>query len=178
MRKLKPGELGRFDPEQYKGMPKLDVVLILDNIRSGLNVGAFFRTADAFMISRIYLTGISATPPNKEINKTAIGADHTVDWTYIHGTEDAIIRLKAEGYQIIGIEQTDESISLRDFTPDPSKKTALVFGNEVDGLSDGIMNMLDLCLEIPQFGTKHSLNVSVSGGIVIWDVFQKLFLKS
>jgi tRNA G18 (ribose-2'-O)-methylase SpoU len=177
MRKLKLDELGRPDPEFYKTIPKSGIILVLDNIRSGMNVGSFFRTADAFLISCIYITGISAIPPHKEINKTAIGADRTVQWKYFPDVVETVQNLKKEGYQIIGIEQADQSIALQDYQPDPDKKIALIFGNEVDGLSDGVMKMLDQCVEIPQFGTKHSLNVSVSAGIVIWELHRKLFLK-
>lgn len=177
MRKLKLEELGRPDPELYQSIPKSSIVLVLDNIRSGMNVGSFFRTADAFLISSIYLTGISAVPPHKEINKTAIGADRTVNWKYFADVTETVRNLKTFGYQIIGIEQTDQSVNLQDFLPQPGIKMALIFGNEVDGLSESVVELLDQCIEIPQFGTKHSLNVAVSAGIVIWDIYRKLFLQ-
>ncbi|HAQ37531.1 MAG TPA: RNA methyltransferase [Saprospirales bacterium] len=177
MRKLKLDELDRPDLTTYQDTQKLDIVLVLDNIRSGMNVGSFFRTADAFLISSIYITGISATPPHKEIHKTAIGADQSVKWTYFSSVTEAVHDLKAKGYQIVGVEQADQSTLLQEFKPDPGSGIALIFGNEVEGLSDEVMEMLDHCIEIPQYGTKHSLNVSVSAGIVIWSIFEKLCLK-
>jgi 23S rRNA (guanosine2251-2'-O)-methyltransferase len=175
MRKLSLKELGRKTLDQFKGGDKNDIVLVLDNIRSGMNVGSFFRTADAFALKKIVLCGITARPPHKEINKTAIGADQSMEWEYAEDITEKINVLKAAGYMIIGVEQTDESIMLENFSPVPDEKYALIFGNEVNGLSDEILPFLDQCLEIPQFGTKHSLNVSVSGGIVIWHLLlQKL----
>ena len=173
MRKLKTKELGRIDVEAFKAKEKHKLVLVLDNIRSAMNVGSFFRTADAFALEKIYLCGISAKPPHKEINKTAIGATESMQWQYLNNISDCIINLKKEGYTIIGIEQTDGSIPLQDFSPDKDKKYALVFGNEVKGISDEILEYLDMAIEIPQFGTKHSFNVAVSGGIVLWHYMLK-----
>jgi 23S rRNA (guanosine2251-2'-O)-methyltransferase len=169
MRKLSLKELGRKTLDQFKGGDKNDIVLVLDNIRSGMNVGSFFRTADAFALKKIVLCGITARPPHKEINKTAIGADQSMEWEYAEDITEKINVLKAAGYMIIGVEQTDESIMLENFSPVPDEKYALIFGNEVNGLSDEILPFLDQCLEIPQFGTKHSLNVSVCAGIVMWE---------
>jgi len=168
MRKLKLKELGRISVDEFKTVKKLPVVLVLDNIRSAMNIGSFFRTADAFAIEGIYICGISATPPHKEINKTAIGATDSVQWKFYKSTKECIIDLKDKKYIITGVEQTDQSILLNEFLPDKDKKHALVFGNEVAGLSDNILDLLDLSLEIPQYGTKHSFNVAVSGGIVLW----------
>ncbi len=168
MRKLKLKELGRISVDEFKTVKKLPVVLVLDNIRSAMNIGSFFRTADAFAIEGIYICGISATPPHKEINKTAIGATDSVQWKFYKSTKECIIDLKDKKYIITGVEQTDQSILLNEFLPDKDKKHALVFGNEVAGLSDNILGLLDLSLEIPQYGTKHSFNVAVSGGIVLW----------
>lgn len=168
MRKLKLHELGRKSLDEYRTTEKVNIVLVLDNIRSAMNVGSFFRTADAFALEKIHLCGITATPPHREINKTAIGADQSVEWDYTKDIVDAVIHLKKEGYQIVGVEQTNDSQMLQSFKPDPDQSYALIFGNEVNGLSDNILPLLDNCLEIPQFGTKHSLNVAVSGGVVIW----------
>lgn len=174
MRKLKLAELNRAGLEEYKIKVKFPIVVVLDNIRSAMNVGSFFRTADGFSMEKIYLCGISAIPPHKEINKTAIGADLSVEWEYIENVRDCIIELKALNYKTVGIEQTDISTMLSDFMPSENTKYALVFGNEVDGISDQILDLLDFAIEIPQFGTKHSFNVSVAGGIVIWDFISKL----
>lgn len=173
MRKLKLEELNRLSVEAFKQSEKTQMVLVLDNIRSALNVGSFFRTADAFALDKIYLAGISATPPHKEINKTAIGAHMSVDWEHHAEVLTVIQQLKSDGYLIIGVEQTTESVMLGQVKLD-GHKVAIVMGNEVDGLSDSILDYLDICVEIPQFGTKHSLNVSVCGGIVIWDLFKQL----
>ncbi len=171
MRKLKLKELKRISVEEFKNKKKTSVVLVLDNIRSAMNVGSFFRTADAFAIEKIYLCGISATPPHREINKTAIGATDSVSWEYVKTTKDCLVDLRKQGYHISGIEQTDNSVMLQDYKPEKGKKYALVFGNEVNGISDDIMEDLDDAIEIPQFGTKHSFNVSVSGGIILWHFF-------
>lgn len=173
MRKLRLDELNRLSVEEFKLSPKIPVVVILDNIRSAMNVGSIFRTADAFAIEKIIICGISATPPSREISKTAIGATDSVAWEYISDITDAIFTLKAEGYTIAGIEQTDHSVML-DKSLVPGDKIAVIFGNEVDGVSDSIIDQLDICLEIPQSGTKHSLNVSVCAGIVLWELKQKL----
>ncbi len=174
MKKLKLKELNRISIEEFKKKKKAPIVLVLDNIRSGMNVGSFFRTADAFAIEKIYLCGISATPPHKEINKTAIGAADCVNWEYVKETKDCLIELKKQGYNISGVEQIDDSVELQDYKPKKDEKYALVFGNEVNGISDDIIEYLDEAIEIPQFGTKHSFNVSVSGGIVLWHFFLNL----
>jgi 23S rRNA (guanosine2251-2'-O)-methyltransferase len=173
MRKLKNEELNRMDPLQFKASSKMPWVIVLDNIRSMHNVGAAFRTADAFRVTKIILTGITAQPPHREINKSALGATESVDWVYFENSLDALTHLKSEGYQIIAIEQADQSTSLELFTPNKQEKYAFFFGNEVFGVTDQVVRKADFCLEIPQFGTKHSLNISVSIGIVIWDFFQK-----
>ncbi len=173
MRKLKNSELNRISVEEFKNSRKMPLVLILDNIRSLNNIGSIFRTADAFKIERIYLCGITGVPPHREIHKTALGATESVDWQYSEHTGDVINSLKESGYLVYAIEQAENSIYLNDFIPDPGKKTAVVFGNEVNGISDEVMGLVDGCIEIPQFGTKHSLNISVSTGIVIWDLFNK-----
>ena len=170
MRKLSLQELGRVDVETYKTLPKSPVVVILDNIRSAHNVGSFFRTCDAFRIEHLYLCGITAQPPHREITKTAIGATSSVDWTYAQDIVEVVKDLKAQEYEIIGVEQTSSSISLSEMPIDPTKKYTLIFGNEVRGLSDSVLSLLDQAVEIPQYGTKHSLNVAVCGGIVMWDV--------
>ena len=170
MRKLSLQELGRVDVETYKTLPKSPVVVILDNIRSAHNVGSFFRTCDAFRIEHLYLCGITAQPPHREITKTAIGATSSVDWTYAQDIVEVVKDLKAQEYEIIGVEQTSSSISLSEMSIDPTKKYTLIFGNEVRGLSDSVLSLLDQAVEIPQYGTKHSLNVAVCGGIVMWDV--------
>ena len=168
MRKLKLEELNRKTQEEFKLAPKSNIVVVLDNIRSAMNVGSFFRTADAFALNKILLCGITARPPHKEIQKTAIGADRSMDWEYFEHVEDALSSLKKEKYTLIGLEQTDQSLFLQDYNAVKNEKYALVFGNEVMGLSDSILPLLDHCIEIPQFGTKHSFNVAVSGGIALW----------
>lgn len=170
MRKLKNSELERLTTEEFKKAGKFPIVIVLDNIRSQNNIGSAFRTGDAFRIESIFLCGITATPPHREIHKTALGAENTVNWKYFDRTIDAINLLKEEGYKIIAVEQAAQSIKLQDFKPDLSEKIALIFGNEVDGVDDSIMEIADFCIEIPQFGTKHSLNITVSLGIVIWNI--------
>lgn len=174
--KLKLDELNRLSVEEFKNTTKADIVFVLDNIRSAQNIGSIFRTSDAFNISGIYIAGISATPPNKEILKTALGSTESVDWKYYPETLQCINDLKANGYTIISVEQTANSTKLHEFAPQKEGKYALVMGNEVDGVDQQIINESDIVLEIPQFGTKHSLNVAVSAGIVLWDVYQKMFL--
>lgn len=169
MRKLKLKELNRAEVNEYKERKKIPVVIVLDNIRSALNVGSVFRTSDAYLIEKIYLCGITAKPPHKEITKSAIGATDSVDWIYEDAVDQCISSLKDEGYQIIGIEQTDESIPLQNFNIDQTISYALIFGNEVNGLSDSVLPLLDNAIELPQFGTKHSLNISVCAGITIWN---------
>jgi 23S rRNA (guanosine2251-2'-O)-methyltransferase len=173
MKKLSMDELNRISPEEFRNQEKFPLVIVLDNIRSMMNIGSVFRTADAFGLEGIYLCGITATPPNREIHKTALGATESVLWKHFEKTTDAIKQLKNSGYIVIAIEQTDSSISLADFKPEKDKKYAVVFGNEVKGVEDEVLSICDTCIEIPQFGTKHSLNVSVTAGIVIWDFFNK-----
>ena len=174
MRKLSLKELNRVSVEGFKEQPKTPIVLVLDNIRSALNVGSAFRTADAFALEHIYLCGITATPPHREILKTAIGATASIDWSYEKNTIDVIKNLKKEGYYIYGIEQAEQSTLLHQAEPPQDQKIALVFGNEVKGVDDQVMNAIDDCLEIPQFGTKHSINVSVCIGITVWQLFQQV----
>jgi 23S rRNA (guanosine2251-2'-O)-methyltransferase len=173
MRKLQVEELNRIDLATFHKSPKIPVMLLLDNIRSGHNVGAAFRTADAFALKRIYLSGITAVPPNKEIHKTALGATESVEWHYFTNTLEAIQELKKLDYKLIGIEQTTESMLLHQADFAPQEKIVFVFGNEVNGISEEILPHLSSCIEIPQWGTKHSLNVSVCIGIVVWDYLMK-----
>jgi len=168
MQKLKLAELNRLTKEEFIDAKKHNIILVLDNIRSAMNVGSFFRTSDAFLIEEIILVGITAQPPNREIQKTALGATETVTWSYIEEKETCIQNLKEKGYTIICIEQSDSSTFLQDFIVKDDEKYALIFGNEVDGVSQEFMNTCDTCIEIPQFGSKHSLNVSVCAGIVVW----------
>jgi len=168
-RKLQNSELNRLSIDEFKQTQKLPIVVVLDNIRSQHNIGAAFRTGDAFRINSIFLCGISSTPPNAEIHKSALGAEDSVEWQYFENSVDAINILKQKGYTIVSIEQTTDSIMLNNFAPDTNKKYALIFGNEVHGISQPVVEASDLCIEIPQEGTKHSLNVSVSIGIVLWD---------
>lgn len=170
-KKLKLEELGRIDIEAFKEREKIPVIVVLDNIRSMHNVGAFFRTADAFIMEKIILCGITPTPPHREIHKAALGATESVNWEYHKDISETLNALKSEGYTITGIEQTNNSIAMNQFPIDTKKKYALVFGNEVDGLSDEALNSYDSFIEIPQLGTKHSLNVSVCGGIVMYHFF-------
>lgn len=174
MRKLKINELNRLSAGEYKKAEKTPMVVVLDNIRSCNNIGSVFRTSDALLVEKIYLCGITATPPNKEIHKTALDAEKSVDWEYFEKTEDAVIKLQQEGYKVYAVEQVENSISLPDYQPRKNEKPALVFGNEVKGVQQKVVNLCDGAIEIPQYGTKHSFNVSVSAGIVLWDVFQKL----
>ena len=169
MKKLSMDELGRVTPEEYKKQEKTPVVLVLDNIRSMHNVGSAFRTCDAFNVERLYLCGITATPPQKEISKTALGATESVDWTYQEDVVELAKQLKSDGYAIILVEQTDTSTMLQDFDFTQYEKVALFVGNEVFGISDGLLPLCDAAVEIPQFGTKHSLNVAVATGIVLWE---------
>jgi len=174
MRKLKLSELNRISVEDFKHAPKTPVVIVLDNIRSMHNIGSVFRTADAFRIEAIYLCGITSTPPNKEIHKTALGATDSVDWKYFEKTEDAVGLLKSENYTVYAIEQAEGSVSLDNLTIPVTGKIAIVFGNEINGVGEEVIKCADGCIEIPQYGTKHSLNISVSAGIVVWEIFQKL----
>lgn len=167
-------QLQRPSIETFKGQPKLPVTVVLDNVRSMHNVGSTFRTADGFAIERILLCGITACPPHREIEKTALGATQSVHWAYIEQTTEAIQQLRQEGYHIIAVEQAKGSTPLQQFIPQPAEKYALIFGNEVHGVSDPAMQNVDGCIEIPQSGTKHSLNIAVSIGIVLWDFYAKL----
>lgn len=176
MKKLKLEELGRISVDQFKESDKLPVSIVLDNVRSLHNVGSAFRTADAFRFEKIYLTGITGTPPHREIEKSALGATRSVDWEYAESTGSLVHELKKNGYNIVIIEQTTESQPLHRFTPETGQKYCLIFGNEVHGVSEEAIEFGDLALEIPQHGTKHSLNISVCLGIVTWEFFRKLKL--
>jgi 23S rRNA (guanosine2251-2'-O)-methyltransferase len=178
MKKLKLEELGRITVDQFKDSRKLPVVVVLDNIRSLHNVGSAFRTSDAFRIEKIFLTGITGQPPHREIEKTALGATDSVEWKYVDKTETVLSTLKSEGYTIIIIEQTTESIPLNSFVPVTDKRYCLVFGNEVHGVSEEAIPFGDVAIEIPQYGTKHSLNISVCVGIIAWEFFRKLSLEN
>lgn len=173
MRKLKNEELGRKSSEEFKHAVKTPFVVVLDNVRSLMNIGSIFRTSDAFMVEAIYLCGISGTPPNKEITKTALGATESVAWKYFESSEQAVHKLKTEGFVILTVEQAKESISLQNFQIDFDKKYAIVFGHEIKGVDQCIVDLSDYCIEIPQFGTKHSFNVAVSAGIVLWELYNK-----
>ena len=177
MRKLKNSELNRLNVEEFKQSTKIPVIVILDNIRSLNNIGSVFRTSDAFLIKKIYLCGITDQPPHKEIHKTALGATESVDWAYEERTETLVKKLQTEGVQILAIEQAENSTSLESFIPSSEITYAVIFGNEVKGVAQEVVNASDHCLEIPQFGTKHSLNIAVSCGIVLWDIFAKIRLK-
>ena len=175
MRKLNMDELNRLSKEDFEQAEKLPLIIVLDNIRSLSNVGAFFRTADAFRIGELFLCGITACPPHREIHKTALGADETVKWRYFETTEAACQELKAEGYRIFAVEQVEGSVPLQDFEFEPH--TAYILGNEVEGVSEEVLPYCDGAIELPQEGTKHSINVSVCAGIVMWKLFEKLYLK-
>lgn len=177
MQKLSLEALERIDVDAFKKAQKIPVCFILDNIRSLHNVGSAFRTADAFRVEKIWLCGITGTPPHREIHKSALGATESVLWEHHKSIVELVRDLKKLNYKIIAVEQTDQSIPLEKYNPDPEDKIALVFGNEVSGISDDILSYIDSGIEIPQFGTKHSLNVSVSIGIVIWEIFKKLKVK-
>lgn len=176
MHKLSMEELGRPSKEAYNNIDKLPVIIVLDNIRSLNNVGSVFRTADAFLISELYLCGITACPPHREIHKTALGADETVKWRYFDSTEEACKELKKKGYKIFAVEQVSNSISLEKFQFE--ERSAFIMGNEVDGVSESALSLCDGAIELPQEGTKHSLNVSVCTGIVIWSAFHELFINN
>lgn len=174
MRKLSTRELNRLTTEEYKKIDKIPLIVVLDNIRSCNNIGSVFRTSDALLIEKIYLCGITATPPNKEIHKTALDAERSVEWEYYNNTEEVVKMLRSVGYKIFAVEQTENSIKLPSFDPGSNEKTALIFGHEVKGVKQRVINLCDGAIEIPQYGTKHSFNISVSAGIVLWDIFQKL----
>ena len=174
MRKLKNSELGRKTVEEFKQTNKTPIIVVLDNIRSLNNVGSVFRTSDAFLIEKIYLCGITATPPNKEIHKTALGATESVAWEYVENTIELVEILKQDNVKVLAIEQAENSTKLNKFTPDANQKYAVVMGNEVKGVQQDVVSAADFCIEIPQLGTKHSLNISVSCGVVLWDLFNKM----
>lgn len=171
-------ELNRVSVDDFKNQEKLPVVVVLDSVRSLHNVGSIFRTSDGFAVEKICLCGITGQPPHREIEKTALGATQSIRWEYFREVTDAILQLKAEGYTIIAIEQAENSVMLNDFTTNEGEKYVLIFGNEVNGVSDEAMKMIDTCIEIPQFGTKHSFNIVVSAGIVLWDIMAKLKFTS
>ena len=173
-RKLKITELNRISAEEFKRADKLPLVVILDNVRSLHNIGSVFRTSDAFRVECIYLCGITATPPHPEMHKTALGAEFTVDWKYVNNAVEAVDNLRREGYVVFSVEQAENSIMLEDMRLKQGKRYAVVLGNEVKGVQQEVIDHSDGCIEIPQYGTKHSLNVSVTAGIVIWDLFKQL----
>ena len=173
MRKLKNSELGRLNVEEFKKTDKIPLIVVLDNIRSLNNIGSVFRTSDAFLIEKIYLCGITAKPPHKEIHKTALGATESVVWEHVDDTLELIQKLQKENVLVASIEQAENSTMLQDFKIKPNQKYAVVFGNEVKGVQQEVVSASNYCIEIPQFGTKHSLNISVSAGVVLWDLFKK-----
>jgi len=174
MRKLKLEELNRPSIEEFKSGKKMPVVVVLDNVRSMHNIGSIFRTADGFAVEEICLCGITAQPPHREIEKTALGATQSINWSYFANCMEAIVKLKEKGYLIVAVEQAENSTMLNDFKVVKEEKYALIFGNEVNGVSEDAMQNLDACIEIPQFGTKHSFNIVISAGIVLWDLFSKM----
>ena len=174
MRKLKNSELNRLSVEEFKQEAKIPLIVILDHIRSLNNVGSVFRTSDAFLIEKIYLCGITATPPNKEIHKTALGSTESVAWEYVEDVLTLIQQLKDSNIKVVAIEQTENSVMLQDFKVTKNEKIAIIFGNEVKGVQQTAVDVCDAIIEIPQFGTKHSLNISVSVGVVLWDLFKKM----
>ena len=174
MRKLKNSELDRLSVDEYQEIEKTSITVVLDNIRSCNNIGSVFRTSDALLIEKVILCGITATPPNKEIHKTALDAEKSVPWEYLEETETAVNQLKENGYHVFAVEQVENSIMLPDFNPEKTGKLALVFGNEVKGVQQSVVDLCHGAIEIPQFGTKHSFNISVSAGIVLWDLVSKM----
>ena len=173
MKKLKNKDLQRINIEEFKIAEKTPITIVIDNVRSALNIGSVFRTSDAFLIEKIILCGITATPPNKEIRKTSLGSTDSVNWKYVKNTTDAVQQLIKEGYYVVGVEQADKSTLLDEFKL-PKKPIAIIMGNEVNGVDQEVINLCDEVIEIPQFGTKHSLNIAVTTGIVIWDLWGKL----
>jgi len=173
MKKLKNKDLRRINIEEFKIAKKTPITIVIDNVRSALNIGSIFRTSDAFLIEKIILCGITSTPPNKEIRKTALGSTDSVNWKYVENTTDAIQQLIKEGYYAVGVEQVDKSTLLNEFKL-PKKPIAIIMGNEVTGVNQKVLNLCNEVIEIPQFGTKHSLNIAVTTGIVIWDLWRKL----
>ncbi len=178
MKKLTNEQLNRMDAASFRQAEKLPVWIVLDNIRSQHNIGSVFRSADAFRAEGISLCGISAIPPHREIHRTALGAEESVAWRYYPHTPDAVNELREQGYLVAAVEQAEGSVMLQDFDPEPGKKLALVFGNEINGVDESVMALANICIEIPQFGTKHSFNIAVSAGIILWDVAVKLGLFS
>ncbi|HRY34242.1 MAG TPA: RNA methyltransferase [Bacteroidales bacterium] len=176
MKKLTNPELNRMDAGAFRKAEKLPVWIILDNIRSQHNIGSVFRSTDAFRAEGISLCGISAVPPHREIHRTALGAEDSVAWRYFQETVDAVKTLREQGYLVAAVEQAEGSVMLQHFVPEPGRKLALVFGNEIHGVDESVMDLVDLCIEIPQFGTKHSFNIAVSAGIILWEVTVKLGL--
>lgn len=174
MRKLKVTELNRLTPEAFKDSEKIPLIVVLDHVRSLNNVGSVFRTSDAFRVEAIYLCGITACPPHAEIHKTALGAEETMDWAYFNDTMEAVDKLKGDGYTVCSVEQAEGSVMLDKFQLERTKRYAVIMGNEVKGVQQCVVDNSDMCIEIPQYGTKHSLNVSVTAGIVIWDFFKQL----
>jgi len=172
MRKLKNSELNRLSVEEFKEVGKLPIIVVLDNIRSLNNIGSVFRTADAFLLEKIFLCGITAQPPHKDIHKTALGATESVEWEYMEDTLDCVGRLQKEGYHCLAIEQAEDSVMLDQFDNSKHDKIAVFFGNEVKGVQQAVIDKCDNCVEIPQLGTKHSLNISVSAGVVLWELFR------
>jgi 23S rRNA (guanosine2251-2'-O)-methyltransferase len=178
MRKLRTIEMHRLSVEEFKEAEKLPLIVVLDDVRSLYNVGSVFRSCDAFRVEAVYLCGITATPPNAEIHKTALGGEDSVDWKYFKTTEEAVDELHREGFFVYSIEQVEHSTKLQTLQLDRDKRYAVIFGNEVKGVKQAVVDMSDGCLEIPQFGTKHSLNVSVTAGIVVWEFAKKMKLQS
>ncbi len=174
MRKITNEELGRPTPEEYAAKEKLPVRVVLDNVRSAQNVGSFFRTGDAFAVEHVALCGITAVPPAREIHKTALGAELTVPWSYHASTAECVRQLRDEGYEVLAVEQVEGAAMLDAFCPELGRRYALVFGNEVEGVAQEVVDLCHGALEIPQFGVKHSINVAVSGGVVLWRFFEKL----
>lgn len=172
MRVKKITELNRISVEEFKTTQKIPLIVVLDNVRSLNNIGSVFRTSDAFCVEAIYLCGITATPPHADIHKTALGAEDSVDWLYFEKTEDALMALQEKGYTLCAIEQATDSVMLNEFIIDKKTHYAVIVGNEVKGVSQGVVDLCDHCIEIPQYGTKHSLNVSVATGLVVWDFFK------
>lgn len=174
MKKKSMEELQRLSCEEYHKVAKLPIVVVLDDVRSLNNIGSMFRTADAFLIEKIYLCGITATPPSPEIHKTALGAEDSVEWEYVTDAVSLVDRLKSEGYTVCAIEQVNGSVNMLDFAVDKEKKYAVILGNEVKGVNQEVVDKVDYCIELPQYGTKHSLNVSITAGIVMWHFFTTL----
>ncbi len=177
-RKLKNSELDRINPEEYKASEKTPLIIVLDNIRSLNNIGSVFRTADAFLVKKIYLCGITAQPPHKDIQKTALGATESVEWEYVESSLELVKKLQKEGVLVASIEQAEQAVDLDEFSVEQNKTYAIIFGNEVKGVQQDVVTASDVVIEIPQYGTKHSLNIAVSAGVVVWDLFVKFKLAS